>query len=62
MRSIKIKEIKACAIVGGHLNDCLRECIELSMKEQRNILLVHNEKEYLIDSDKIIESVEKQNW
>lgn len=59
MKSIEITEISVRAIPGSHVNDCIKEAIELAAKEWRNVRLKHNDDEYLIRPNNLFATAEK---
>jgi len=57
----KVTEVKIEAVVGSKLNDCFREALELSVKEWRIVILIHNDHEYKIVPQNLLNSIEKNN-
>ncbi|GAG37447.1 unnamed protein product, partial [marine sediment metagenome] len=50
-------EVDAVAVPGEELNHCIGEALILSVSEGRQIRLVHNDKEFLINPTKIVDSI-----
>jgi len=60
MKNISIKRIIVEARSGSAINDCIQESIELAVKENRNVVLIHNDFEYKINPSKICENIYDQ--
>ena len=57
MKSIEIIELKVSALVGSSIGECMKEAIELSAKEWRNVTLIHNDKHYRVKVNDLLASV-----
>ena len=58
MDNIKITKIKAIAKLGSSVNDCIRDCMELCIKERRNVELTHNGLTYDISFNEMFSTVD----
>jgi hypothetical protein len=57
MDNIKIEKIITRARPGSNLTDCIRKCLEISIKEWRVVTLEHNSREYTINPERIYDVV-----
>jgi hypothetical protein len=57
MKNIEIDKIVTNALSGSHISECIKDCIELAIKEWRVVTLEHNSKIYRIDPEKICDFV-----
>lgn len=46
------------ARAGSHITSCLREAIAYAMLSQMNVVLTHNDIDYDIDYEKIVDSID----
>ena len=56
MANFQIIEIKVSAVCGANVGDCMRDAIKLAADEWRNVRLIHNGREYLIQPNTLLES------
>jgi hypothetical protein len=61
MDNIKVTFIKVCATAGASIGECIKDAALMSLQENRNVILVHNEKEYEINHNYIFECIFKAN-
>lgn len=57
MKTISVKETRVYAKCGCSIWDCVEEATILALTEQRTVILVHNEKKYKIEPNKLIECI-----
>jgi hypothetical protein len=50
-RHITIKHMKATANMGSALDDSIEEAMSIAMDERRTVVLVHNNREYIVNPD-----------
>lgn len=54
-RTIDVDEVKVRARAGSHRDNCLKECVILAFSEGRVVCLIHNDKEYIVNPDGILD-------
>jgi hypothetical protein len=59
--NIKISDILVKALSGSLIDDCILEGVELATKENRKVVLIHNEHKYKIDPKKIVQFIKGEN-
>jgi hypothetical protein len=58
MKKIKIIKIVAEAEFGADIGGCLKEAIVLSATEWQNVHLIHNNTEYIVRPNDLLNSIE----
>lgn len=56
--STRIAQIVIKALGGSSIDDCIKEAIVLSAMQRADVVLVHNEKEYIINYAKINNAID----
>lgn len=59
-KCIDVDEVKVHARSGAHVGECLKECVLLAFTEWRDVILIHNDKEYIINPNGILDSLYKE--
>lgn len=59
MKNINVNYVLVKAKPGADLNNCIQEALILSLKEGRKVYLVHNDRQYRIEFDKLIGEIRK---
>ena len=54
MKNITVIEIRVTADKGSSIGSCLTECMEIAVKEWRNVRLNFNGQEYLIQPNDLL--------
>lgn len=57
MNDIEIDKIVTRALSGSHISGCIKDCLELAIKEWRVVTLEHNSQIYRIDPEKICDMI-----
>jgi len=61
MENIKITHIVVNANAGSEIEKCMAEAIKLAVTEWRNVHLFHNEKEYIVNVNDLLQAVFNKN-
>ena len=59
MDAIEVEEICVRATAGAHVHYALRESVALAMKENKTVLLQHNDNHYRIDPWDVISKIKE---
>lgn len=60
-KHINVDVIYVEAMAGGRIDLCAREAVQLAMQENKQVVLVHNDREYRIDPASILPAILKQH-
>jgi len=54
---IGVDEVRVHARTGADLSNCLKECVIMAFTEWRDVRLTHNDREYLINPERILQAL-----
>ena len=56
-REIKVKHIIVQSLVGGQIERCIKESIQLAIEHDIDVILFHNDNKYSISIDDIVNGI-----